>query len=893
MIKRFLLPVSVAALMMSGTIAYGQEVPQQTEVVAESSFTTEEAGSDEVLGATALKYENFYYTVDKSEVTITGLVDANISTNIDLTIPSEINGMPVKKIAQYAFKGNANIKSVSLPEGLVWIGHSAFSGCVNITGTLTIPSTVEEIQGGNYWEASGAFQNTSINAVVVAEGNTSLDLGTNTFKECKALQSVTLSGRTETIGTSCFNGDMSLENVVFSKNGKLTTIDKNAFENTLVKALEFPDSLTKINAAAFQNCKSLESVIMGSHVLTIGESAFNGDSGLTKLELNEGLETIGAGAFLSCTNLGGKLVIPSTVTEIQQQNEWNEVGAFQNTAVTEVEFKNGNAALEVGYNTFRECKQLEKVTFPARIKRIGSYAFYNCTHLKDIVFTNGNNNLQIQKYAFSQTAVEDVVFPLNTTSVEEGAFMDCASLTGISLNEGLETIGTAAFNNCKSLAGNLAIPSTVTSIGGASSWQNMGAFQYTGIESIEIKDGNAGISIGDTAFRNCTNLRYAELSNRVKYVGVYSFAEDYKLAWVRISNGVYEAEIGENAFQNDTYLQALVLPRMCNIGRNILDGCTKLKDVYYAANETSYSNYAKVNSDNEVYSAATVHYNSNGPDQMPAITYTGWETVGDNKFWYENDILQGYDASNPAYRGKEIYDPDSDAWYWLDNVQGGAMAVSKDVYQESYAGEYADREDGTGKWVRYDKNGHMIKGFDSNDNGTYYFDEVYGAMVKGLQTIDGQLYYFDTVTGVMQSGNININGVEYAFNSDGTAVDKKWYTIDGKEYWYENGIRQGYKQNDLYYRGKEIYDPNSAAWYWLDNVQGGAKATSKDVFQESNGGKWVRYDRWGQMIKGWSYVSYNQYNYFDEITGAMYKGWHTIDGRDYYFDEETGLTKRY
>ena len=86
MIKRFLLPVSVVALMMSGTIAYGQEVPQQTEVVAESSFETEEAGADEVLGATTLKYENFYYTVDKSEVTITGLVDANISTNIDLTI---------------------------------------------------------------------------------------------------------------------------------------------------------------------------------------------------------------------------------------------------------------------------------------------------------------------------------------------------------------------------------------------------------------------------------------------------------------------------------------------------------------------------------------------------------------------------------------------------------------------------------------------------------------------------------------------------------------------------------------------------------------------------------------------------------------------------------------
>ena len=43
-------------------------------------------------------------------------------------------------------------------------------------------------------------------------------------------------------------------------------------------------------------------------------------------------------------------------------------------------------------------------------------------------------------------------------------------------------------------------------------------------------------------------------------------------------------------------------------------------------------------------------------------------------------------------------------------------------------------------------------------------------------------------------------------------------------------------------RGKEIYDPDSDAWYWLDANQGGAKAVSKDVYQESNGGKWVRYD---------------------------------------------------
>ena len=54
-------------------------------------------------------------------------------------------------------------------------------------------------------------------------------------------------------------------------------------------------------------------------------------------------------------------------------------------------------------------------------------------------------------------------------------------------------------------------------------------------------------------------------------------------------------------------------------------------------------------------------------------TYTGWKTVNGKDYWYENGVKQGTTG-----RGKEIYDPDSDAWYWLDADQGGAKAVSKD-----------------------------------------------------------------------------------------------------------------------------------------------------------------------------------------------------------------------
>ena len=263
----------------------------------------------------------------------------------------------------------------------------------------------------------------------------------------------------------------------------------------------------------------------------------------------------------------------------------------------------------------------------------------------------------------------------------------------------------------------------------------------------------------------------------------------------------------------------------------------------------------------------TAVVNFNGKDYTAKYgEKNGWVEENGKKYWYENGVKQGTEG-----RGKEIYDPDSDAWYWLDAVQGGAMTVNKDVYQESAAGQWADRPDGTGKWVRYDENGHMIKGWQTTEKGTYYFDPTFGTMAKGVTEIDGVPCAFDQNTGI--------------------GLDKQWVTINGADYWYENGVRQG-----LEGRGKEIYDPASDAWYWLDSVDQGKKATSKDVYQESEAGqwadradgtgKWVRYDAQGHMIKGWSA---DKRYYFDPIYGTMAKGDAVIDGRTYHFDKKTGI----
>jgi len=242
--------------------------------------------------------------------------------------------------------------------------------------------------------------------------------------------------------------------------------------------------------------------------------------------------------------------------------------------------------------------------------------------------------------------------------------------------------------------------------------------------------------------------------------------------------------------------------------------------------------------------------------------------------------------SGVVARDKEVFDPQSDAWYWFDS--NGIMATNKDVFIPTNV------ERTEGKWVRYNETGGMVKGEDYCNGGWYYFEPVTGTMMKGPVILeDGRKVFYDTITGQMLKGTHKINQQIFVFDeNDGHLISGNeslfWIYADGKSYWYENWKRQGWDPLNNVYRGKEIFDPASNAWYWLDNVQQGAKAISKDVYQESSGGKWVRYDANGSMVKGWSVQNGNKC-YFDLTTGAMAKGNVVIDGVSYSFDEITGI----
>lgn len=197
-----------------------------------------------------------------------------------------------------------------------------------------------------------------------------------------------------------------------------------------------------------------------------------------------------------------------------------------------------------------------------------------------------------------------------------------------------------------------------------------------------------------------------------------------------------------------------------------------------------------------------------------------WVTKNGQKYWWDSD--------GSLARSKEIYDPESNAWYWIDS--DGTMAHDKDVYLRSNGG----------KWVRYDSNGHMVKGEDYRYGGWYYFDVTTGAMAKSISYVPsngGKKVCYDWVTGKM------LYGEQY--------VD---------------------------------HDRKIAGWYLFDRKTGAI--TYGDVYLRSNGGKWVRYDRSsGKMVKGLQKQDGAWY-YFDETTGAMAHGrtwvpqwntWHMFD----------------
>lgn len=293
--------------------------------------------------------------------------------------------------------------------------------------------------------------------------------------------------------------------------------------------------VTTIAESAFDGCSSINSVTLPSTLKTIGEYAFSNCGGIECLEIPEGVENIGRRAFSYCWKLQ-RLVLPSTLRQIGEEII---VGLPDKAAV----ISHITEPFDVADNTFSDIKwndgigQYDPVTSNATLYvPIGTKALYEALDgwrwFADIeegeVIEATVNGLKYMCYTGSSTAtvladdsykeLTEVTIPaeitvegqnFNVTAIGTSAFSRCSQLKSISLPEGLEVIGSAAFMQVR--LSEVAFPSTLKEIGSSAFWN------CNSIRNLVIPEGVE--SIGSQAFEYMYGLRSLELPASLKEIG--------------------------------------------------------------------------------------------------------------------------------------------------------------------------------------------------------------------------------------------------------------------------------------------------------------------------------------------------------------------------------------
>jgi hypothetical protein len=106
-----------------------------------------------------------------------------------------------------------------------------------------------------------------------------------------------------------------------------------------------PNSVTAIGNEAFSGCTGLTRVTIPNSVTAIGNEAFSGCTGLTSVTIPNSVTTIGDAAFSGCTGLTS-VTIPNSVTSIRPYtfsgcNGLKEVTLSRRTKVVGLSFPLG------------------------------------------------------------------------------------------------------------------------------------------------------------------------------------------------------------------------------------------------------------------------------------------------------------------------------------------------------------------------------------------------------------------------------------------------------------------------------------------------------------------------------------------------------------------------
>ena len=359
----------------------------------------------------------------------------------------------------------------------------------------------------------------------------------------------------------------------------VTSIGNSAFNGcTGLTSVTISNSVTSIGDRAFKGCTGLTSVTISNSVTSIGNSAFNGCTGLTSVTIGNGVTSIGRYAFSGCTGLTS-VTIGNSVTSIGN-NPFYDCSGLTIIIVVEGNSKYhsaGNCLIETETMTLILGCKTSVIPTDGSVTSIGSEAFSGCKGLTSVTISNSVTSIGGSAFQ-GCTGLTSITIPNSVTSIGNFAFQGCTGLTNITIPDSVMSIGAYAFSFCTELT-SVTIGNSVTIIG------NSSFVDCTGLTSVTIPDSVT--SIGEQAFKGCTGLTSVTIGNGVTSIGDRAFVGCTGLTSITIPNSV--TSIGSEAFSGCKGLTSVTIPdSVTSIGSKAFSGCKGLTSVIVDEGNTKY-----------------------------------------------------------------------------------------------------------------------------------------------------------------------------------------------------------------------------------------------------------------------------------------------------------------
>lgn len=343
---------------------------------------------------------------------------------------------------------------------------------------------------------------------------------------------------------------------------------------TDVQHVSIPPGVTSIGEGAFSGCSMLSTIFIPNGVECIGDRAFSGCTALTSISIPDSVTRVGKEAFDGCVpplidtdTLPGVILVDGWVVGNDHFPPANLVlsnirgianSAFANCEeITSVVFSGGENTVNVGKDAFKECSRV-------RIVSIGSYIDWeDISNLPRNAEYSGSDGFSTENgILFDRDRTTLLLFPScksghfeipdGVTHVGDYAFSDCTGLTSVSIPDSVLSIGRSAFSGCSSLQTDTSTLPGMTLVDG---WIIGHNDKHPEPDSLVLTNIRG---VAASALAECTKLTNIEISPGATRVWSRAFEGCSHLKFLTIPTSV--TSIGSRAFKGCIALTSISIP---------------------------------------------------------------------------------------------------------------------------------------------------------------------------------------------------------------------------------------------------------------------------------------------------------------------------------------------